>query len=288
MPSAVSRSLDQLLHAPILFRRCNTGACNPSAEAYAKELTAPDSRSELLDAGTIPALKNYTEGLVFNAPKPSRNAPCPCGSGKKYKRCHGASPSPLGSGKTLRPAHPVAEPSAATTLSIIICLLLALATVAIYAQTATHGYVAYDDDQYVYENHWVKAGLTASNVAWAFTTFFYANWHPLTWISYMLDFSLFGSNPGAQHLVNVAFHLASALLLFLALARMTRQPWRAALVAAIFAVHPLHVESVAWISERKDVLSTFFEMLDAPALRPLRRQSPASARYLRGGRWHSR
>jgi tetratricopeptide (TPR) repeat protein len=144
---------------------------------------------------------------------------------------------------------------------VVICLLLALATVAIYAQTATHGYVAYDDDQYVYENHWVKAGLTASNIAWAFTTFFYANWHPLTWLSYMLDFSLSGSNPGAQHLVNVAFHLASTLLLFLVLARMTHQPWRAALVAALFTVHPLRVESVAWISERKDVLSTFFLML---------------------------
>src|SRR5580704_11824832 len=143
----------------------------------------------------------------------------------------------------------------------IICALLTLAIVCIYAQTASHGYIAYDDDQYVYENHWVKAGLTAGNLVWAFTTFFYANWHPLTWISYMLDFSLFGPNPGAQHLVNVAFHLASTLLLFPALVRMTGQPWRCAVVAAIFAVHPLHVESVAWISERKDVLSTFFEML---------------------------
>jgi tetratricopeptide (TPR) repeat protein len=139
--------------------------------------------------------------------------------------------------------------------------LLALAILAIYSQTATYGYVAYDDDQYVYKNPWVQAGLTAYNVGWAFTTFFYSNWHPLTWISYMLDFSLFGSNPGAQHLVNVALHLASTLLLFFALTRMTRQPWRCAVVAAIFAVHPLHVESVAWISERKDVLSTFFEML---------------------------
>jgi tetratricopeptide (TPR) repeat protein len=140
-------------------------------------------------------------------------------------------------------------------------VLLALAILAIYAQTATYGYVAYDDDQYVYKNPWVQAGLTAYNIGWAFTTFFYSNWHPLTWISYMLDFSLFGSNPGAQHLVNVALHLASTLLLFFALTRMTRQPWRCAVVAAIFAVHPLHVESVAWISERKDVLSTFFEML---------------------------
>ena len=149
----------------------------------------------------------------------------------------------------------VSDPTISKRLSVIICLLLALATLAIYAQTATHGYVAYDDDQYVYENHWVKAGLSAANVAWAFTTFFYANWHPLTWLSYMLDFSLWGPNAGAQHLTNVAFHLASTLLLFLALARMTKRPWRAALVAAIFTVHPLRVESVAWISELKNVLS---------------------------------
>jgi len=154
-----------------------------------------------------------------------------------------------------------AEATVSRNLTIVICLLLAAATVAIYAQTAAHGYLAYDDDQYVYENHWVKAGLTASNIAWAFTTFFYANWHPLTWLSYLLEFSLWGSNAGAQHLVNVAFHVASTLLLFLLLARLTRHPWRAALVAAVFALHPLRVESVAWISERKDVLCTFFEML---------------------------
>ncbi|HEX3747158.1 MAG TPA: tetratricopeptide repeat protein [Bryobacteraceae bacterium] len=160
-------------------------------------------------------------------------------------------------------AAPAPAPASAVPAKLLalICLLLAAAVVAIYAQTAGHGYVAYDDDQYVYQNHWVKAGLTAANIAWAFTTFFYANWHPLTWLSYMLDFSLWGENPGAQHLVNVAFHLGSALLLFVALARMTRRPWRAALVAALFALHPLRVESVAWISERKDVLSTFFQML---------------------------
>jgi len=166
-------------------------------------------------------------------------------------------------GPSSRPqsAPATADPAVSKKFLIIVCSLLALATIAIYAQTATHGYVAYDDDQYVYQNHWVKAGLTAANIAWAFTTFFYANWHPLTWLSYMLDFSLWGENPGAQHLENVAVHLASTLLLFLVLTRMTRRPWRAALVAAIFAVHPLRVESVAWISERKDVLSTFFDML---------------------------
>lgn len=169
--------------------------------------------------------------------------------------------SPSGAPGRPKPTPAAAEPTVSRNLSLAICLLLALATVAVFAQTATHGYVAYDDDQYVYENHWVKAGLTASNIGWAFTTFFYANWHPLTWISYMLDFSLWGENPGAQHLVNVTFHLASTLLLFLVLTRMTRRPWRAAIVAAVFAIHPLRVESVAWISERKDVLSTFFDVL---------------------------
>jgi Tfp pilus assembly protein PilF len=208
--------------------------------------------------------ENYTQGLMSPRAKARRNDPCPCGSGKKYKKCHGVS------GKREASSEPSAHQalgqqaavtSRSKTLTIVICTLLALSVLVIYAQTANFGYVAYDDDQYVYQNTWVKAGLTPSNVGWAFTTFFYANWHPLTWISYMLDFNLFGSNPGAQHLVNVALHLASTLLLFLALVRMTGQPWRCAVVAAIFAVHPLHVESVAWISERKDVLSTFFEML---------------------------
>ena len=200
---------------------------------------------------------------MSHGPKPGRNDPCPCGSGRKYKKCHGAGGSSYGGEETPAGRAPGLnqETASSRTFSILICVLLALAILAIYAQTATYGYVAYDDDQYVYKNPWVQAGLTAYNIGWAFTTFFYSNWHPLTWISYMLDFSLFGSNPGAQHLVNVALHLASTLLLFFALTRMTRQPWRCAVVAAIFAVHPLHVESVAWISERKDVLSTFFEML---------------------------
>ena len=93
-----------------------------------------------------------------------------------------------------------AEATVSRNLTIVICLLLAAATVAIYAQTAAHGYLAYDDDQYVYENHWVKAGLTASNIAWAFTTFFYANWHPLTWLSYLLEFSLWVRTPALSTL----------------------------------------------------------------------------------------
>jgi Tfp pilus assembly protein PilF len=147
------------------------------------------------------------------------------------------------------------------SLLTAICIVLALATIVVYAQTFHYAFVAYDDDQYVYENPMVKAGLTASGIAWAAGTFFYANWHPLTWISYLLDSQLFGIAPGPFHLVNVLLHTASTVLLFLALFRMTRRPWRCAIVAGIFALHPLHVESVAWISERKDVLSGFFFML---------------------------
>jgi len=140
-------------------------------------------------------------------------------------------------------------------------LVLCLATAAVYWQTSHYAFIAYDDDQYVYENPHVQAGLTLSGAAWAWTTFFYAYWHPLTWISLMLDRQLFGSNPGGFHLMNVALHMAAAVLLLLALARMTRCPWRSTVVAGIFALHPLHVESVAWITERKDVLSMALAML---------------------------
>jgi tetratricopeptide (TPR) repeat protein len=141
-----------------------------------------------------------------------------------------------------------------------ICLLLALITVLVYLPVRHAAFVVFDDPDYSGDSH-VQAGLTWTGVKWAFTTWHASNWHPLTWLSHMLDASLFGPNPGAQHLVNVLFHTANALLLFLLLFRATRKLWPAALVAALFAWHPLHVESVAWVSERKDVLSTFFGLL---------------------------
>src|SRR5262249_7606037 len=113
---------------------------------------------------------------------------------------------------------------------------------------------------YVYSNPWVLRGLTLRGFMWA-TTALSVNWHPLTWLSHMLDVQLFGLNPGPQHLVSLGFHLASTILLLVGLARLTGQPCRSAIVAGIFALHPLHVESVAWVAERKDVLSTFFELL---------------------------
>jgi len=142
-----------------------------------------------------------------------------------------------------------------------ICLALILATLGVYFQTYRHEFIAYDDDLYIYQHPIVRAGVTASGLSWALTNFFAGTWAPLTLWSHMVDCQLFGLDAGAHHLVNVALHLASTLLLFIVLVRMTGQPWRSGLVAGIFAVHPLHVESVAWISERKDVLSTLLGMV---------------------------
>ena len=143
--------------------------------------------------------------------------------------------------------------------------LLAMALIALavlpYLQTLSHDFVNYDDDVYVIENPHVQRGLTPDNFAWAFTTFKGGNWHPITWLSHMLDVTVWGAKPGGHHLTNVMLHAANTLLLFMIFLRMTAELWRSALVAALFAVHPLHVESVAWIAERKDVLSAFFGLL---------------------------
>ncbi|TAL06960.1 MAG: tetratricopeptide repeat protein [Verrucomicrobia bacterium] len=140
-------------------------------------------------------------------------------------------------------------------------LALAVITLAVYAPVAGFGFVTYDDEAYVQLNPHVQGGVSWEKIGWAFTHSYAANWHPLTWISHMLDCQFFGNDAGAHHLVNVALHTANALLLFLLLLRLTRAEWPSLAVAALFALHPAHVESVAWISERKDVLSTFFVLL---------------------------
>ena len=146
-------------------------------------------------------------------------------------------------------------------LAIGICLLLAAATVASYETLGDAAFINFDDYGYVYGNVHVTSGLTWENVAWAFTTTHMANWHPLTWLSHMLDSQLFGLDAGAHHLTSLLLHVANTLLLFLILLRATGSFSRSGFAAALFALHPLHVESVAWVSERKDVLSTFFWML---------------------------
>ena len=145
--------------------------------------------------------------------------------------------------------------------NLIVCILLFIATFAVYSQVRNHEFIDYDDNTHVFENPHVREGLTSESIIWAFTATQGVLWHPLTWLSFMADYELFGLNPGWYHLTNVFFHIANTLILFLFLRYITGALWRSAFVAALFALHPLHVESVAWVTERKDVLSIFFMML---------------------------
>jgi len=156
---------------------------------------------------------------------------------------------------------------------------LLLSTLAVYAQVRNHELVNYDDLAYVGENEQVLNGLTREGFVWAFTTGYENNWHPLTWLSHMLDCELFGLSATAHHQINLLFHLANTLLLFVVFKRMTGSLWRSGFVAAAFALHPLHTESVAWVAERKDVLSTFFWMLTMIAYVYYARR-PRVARYV--------
>ncbi|MGD0815520.1 MAG: tetratricopeptide repeat protein [Verrucomicrobiota bacterium] len=159
-----------------------------------------------------------------------------------------------------------------------VCLFLAAITFAVFGQTLGHEFVNFDDNVYVYENPVVAGGLTFKGIVWAFS-FHAANWHPLTWISHMLDCQLYGLHPAGHHLTNVILHTATVIALFLVLRQMTGALWRSAFVAAVFAIHPLRVESVAWVAERKDVLSGLFFMLTIGAYVRHARNPLSAARY---------
>src|SRR5881394_1398443 len=147
------------------------------------------------------------------------------------------------------------------SLTIAVYLALTAITVAVFGQAARHQFVNFDDDLYVYDSPVIKAGLTINGILLAFTSPHAHNWHPLTTISHMLDCQLYGLNAGGHHATNVLLHAVAVLLLFSVLRQMTGAFWKSAIVAALFAIHPLHVESVAWVSERKDVLSAIFFFL---------------------------
>jgi tetratricopeptide (TPR) repeat protein len=159
-----------------------------------------------------------------------------------------------------------------------VCIVLVLAVLAVFGRTAGFGFVNYDDNKYVYDNPLVAKGLTLKGAAWALTYGAIGHWHPLTWLTHMADCQVFGLWAGGHHLTNVALHAAAAVLLFLVLREMTGSLWRSAFVAGVFAIHPLRVESVAWISERKDVLSGVFFMLTLWAYARYARQ-PSRWRY---------
>src|SRR5437588_7874679 len=157
----------------------------------------------------------------------------------------------------------VSPPSMASKRRVVvgICAALAAITWLVFGQTLRHQFVTYDDPQYVYENAKVVAGLSLEGIFWAFKHTVAGIWHPLTIISHMLDCQLYGLKPAGHHFTNVLLHTIAVILLFIVLRQMTGALWRSAFVAALFAIHPLHVESVAWVSERKDVLSAVFFML---------------------------
>src|SRR5438270_12946204 len=160
-----------------------------------------------------------------------------------------------------------------------ICGALAAVTWIVFGQTLGFQFVNYDDNTYVYQNPNVINGLTFSGVSWAFTHFWEGNWHPLTMLSHMLDCQLFDLQAGGHHFTNVLLHMVAVILLFFVLWEMTGALWRSAFVAAVFAIHPLRVESVAWIAERKDVLSGVFFMLTLGAYVRYARE-PSNIRYL--------
>ncbi|PYL51205.1 MAG: hypothetical protein DMF32_01790 [Verrucomicrobia bacterium] len=153
-------------------------------------------------------------------------------------------------------ALPRSDPSRVQIIAIY--LSLAVISLAVFSQTIHYNFVNFDDDLYVYDASAIKAGLTIKGIAAAFTTPHARNWHPFTTISHMLDCQLYGLNAGGHHATNMLLHTFAVLLLFRLLQQMTSSMWKSSLVAALFAVHPLHVESVAWVSERKDALSAVF------------------------------
>jgi tetratricopeptide (TPR) repeat protein len=145
--------------------------------------------------------------------------------------------------------------------NVLLCLFLGLVTLSVYWEIGRHEFVSFDDGMYVGENQYVQDGLTKDSIKWAFGFTDIAYWHPITWLSHMLDIELYGLNSGMHHVTNLIFHILNGLLLFLILNRITGDFWRSGFVAALFALHPINVESVAWLAERKNVLSTFFWML---------------------------
>jgi len=177
------------------------------------------------------------------------------------------------------------QPTSTSTLfassskrNLILCLLLVTCTLGVYNGVTHNGFVNYDDDLYITANRQVQAGLHSSTLGWAFTTFDVSNWHPLTWVSYLIDYQIFKLNPAGYHYTSLLLHCVNVVLLFLLLVEATKQTWPSLAAAAIFALHPLNVESVAWVAERKNVLSMLFLLL---ALRAYQRyvSHPGVVRY---------
>src|SRR5215471_17527675 len=163
--------------------------------------------------------------------------------------------------QSITPAQPPRLFASPEKRNVTVCLILAVLILALYNPVNRHPFVNYDDDRYVTGNPHVRQGLTADTISWSLTSTEQANWHPLTWVSHALDVSLFRLNPAGHHFTNVAIHIVNVILLFLILMWATNRLAPSLFVVALFALHPINVESVAWIAERKNVLCTFFFFL---------------------------
>jgi tetratricopeptide (TPR) repeat protein len=181
----------------------------------------------------------------------------------------------------LSPGHKTLSPERRETIeSLAVCGFLVLAVFLVFGRTLDHGFINYDDNKYVSENRHVAGGLTAEGIGWAFTSRQCSNWHPLTWLSHMADCQLYDLKPWGHHLSSLLLHAATAVVLFLVLRRMTGETWPSTFVAAVFAIHPLRVESVAWVAERKDVLNGLCFALTLAAYVGYVRHRFSWARYL--------
>jgi len=167
----------------------------------------------------------------------------------------------------------------------LVCLALAVVTFAAYVPVVGNNFINLDDPDYVTQNPVVQQGFSWNAIKWAFGAFHTCNWHPLTWLSHMLDCQLYGLDPAGHHLTSLAFHVANTLLLFLLLENLTARIWPGAFVALLFGLHPMHVESVAWVAERKDVLSAFFFLLTLLCYARAVRSDPLSQRFSAAGKW---
>jgi protein O-mannosyl-transferase len=181
-------------------------------------------------------------------------------SRKAIKKLDGTAAAVLSAPVENRKSRPAPAGNAITVRhrESFICFSLIILNLIVFVQALGHQFIYLDDDKYVFANPDIQVGLTKNSIVWALTTFHMGHWHPLTWLSYLAEVELFGLDPSGYHFVNLAIHIVNTLLLFLLLRYMTSAIWRSAIVAALFAVHPLHVEPVIWISSRKDLLSTMF------------------------------
>jgi protein O-mannosyl-transferase len=174
---------------------------------------------------------------------------------------------------------PALSPEATNRIRLVLAVGIVIVTAAVYMPIIGHDFINFDDNSYITENDFIKGGVTLPGLRWAFTTMYQANWHPLTWLSHMLDIEIYGLRPGGHHLTSLLLHEVNALLLFRLLLISTGAAWRSGAVAFLFAVHPLHVESVAWAAERKDVLSAFFFLMTLTFYCQYV-QSPSARRYI--------